>query len=292
MKKSSIVTLSKALAATVIGATALQADILNVFQDSVDFGNLAVTTSTNSDTVLVNDLSTPASALDGDAIWHWDLDGSGRTTLRHRPNPDAIFPVTSGYQLSFDAYIDPVSTGSTLVRIGNDGASMAGIKGAGVSMKILADGSINTESADLVNGGFISQNVSAAAAGTPFNLSVIFNAATAGDLIVPVGAGQLTLAPQTWALFVDNALIATDLAGLNGTSTGDGTYLYNPASGVSDIWWLTGGASSETGTDFQFDNIIIRTGADIGVVPEPSAVALALSSLVMALVFFRRLRRR
>jgi hypothetical protein len=101
-----------------------------------------------------------------------------------------------------------------------------------------------------------------------------------------VGGGGPTLAPNEWAIFV-NGSILDDGNGL--TSTG----LSEPngsVSGAQDIWWLSGLLGGATGTDIQYDNIIISTGSDIAVVPEPSVIALATGVLFMGLVMFRRLR--
>jgi hypothetical protein len=99
---------------------------------------------------------------------------------------------------------------------------------------------------------------------TPFNVTVVYNAAMEGDLTFSLGGSDLTLAPQTYALFLDDSLLATDLPVLSADTTGDSSWNFDPAAGAQDVWWLTGGASAESGMDFQYDNIVVKTEGDIG----------------------------
>jgi hypothetical protein len=80
----------------------------------------------------------------------------------------------------------------------------------------------------------------------------------------------VVLAPQAWALFIDDVLVATDLAGVNAQSTGDSTFVYVPGDGATDIWWLSGTATPSAGVDYQIDNVAIHTGSNIRVIPEAS----------------------
>jgi hypothetical protein len=68
---------------------------------------------------------------------------------------------------------------------------------------------------------------------------------------------------------------------LNATSTGDGTYTYDPAAGAQDVWWFSGGASSQAGMDVQFDNIAVKTGSEIGDgVVEPAVNGLMITGVL------------
>jgi hypothetical protein len=187
------------LTVTASTGTAGDGEVITLFQDAADFENFAVTNSTNSDTVLVDASTTPASGLDGDAIRQWDSDDAGRTTLRYTPDN----AVNAGIQYSFDVYIDPVSSGVNLMRVGNDSASMAGIKGSGVSVVIDSSGDIKADVASIADGGRTQVTYEAAATpGTRFNLTVVFNAAVEGNLDFSLGGSDLSLAPQTYALLL------------------------------------------------------------------------------------------
>ncbi len=151
------------------------------------------------------------------------------------------------------------------MRVGNDSASLAGIKGSGISLRIESSGDVIAEISNLAEGGWVGEVYEGVVAvATPFNITIVYNAAMEGDLAFSLGGSDLTLAPQTWALFLDDALLGTDLPGLSAASTGDGSWNFDPASGAQDVWWLTGGASAESGMDFQLDNILVKTGTDIG----------------------------
>jgi hypothetical protein len=246
-----------------LGAS-LQATTTLLFEGASDLERWTVTNSTSADVVVVDteEATQPVSQLDGDAIRIFDIDGSGRSTFRYLPDEGNF----DGMQLSFEAWISPEATENVLVRIGNDGIGMAGIKGSGYSLSLGGDGNIVPEVANPEGGGWKPNDVvGVVEQGTVFSVSLVLNTSEAAPLTFPYGEEDLTLAPQTWALFIDDILVATDLAGLNAESTNDGTYRYVPADGAFDIWWLSGSSTPAEGIDFQFDNIAVRTGADIGV---------------------------
>ncbi len=104
----------------------------------------------------------------------------------------------------------------------------------------------------------------------------------------PVNAFQYTFGDQV------NATLPADttLAFINGVLVGDKA---NPSAatgfdntlGVHRLGFI-GESDAKFGMDYHFDNIVLSTGADAGVVPEPATISLLFGALAIGVVVIRR----
>lgn len=247
----------------------LNADVISAFTNAADLSNFTITNAagSNAGTEIVNATTTPQSFLDGDAIRMYDGPDdplTNRSTLQYS-NATAF---TGGVQVSFDIF--DLSTGNAnLFRIGGSGANLGAAAQTTLGIQIISSGTIATQT------GSNTSFPDAFTPGTRANISVIYNN-TAGNLDLSAEGGP-NLAAGTWAVLVDGSVLTS---GLSTWSTTD----------AQDFAFLTGTAGSQSGMNIQYDNIVIRTGSDITVVPEPSTMALLAGLSVLGLVCFRRMR--
>jgi hypothetical protein len=244
----------------ILTTLSLQGGIISLYQGTGDLNNFTVSNSTDSDTL-----------ESGGMIRQFDNDSGGRTTMRYLPSS----AFSDGLQVSFNV-LDSSTDDMNVFRIGTDGASLAGGADATLGVRMTSIGNIvaETSSGNIIWGGAFTP-------GEQFNLSIIYN--STGSTL-NVGSG-ISLNVNEWAITVDGAILD------NGTATSTGLSNLNQTI-AQDMWWLTGFASSRTGSDIQYDNIVIATGSDIAVVPEPSATVLGVGILSLAVLLVRRVRRR
>ncbi len=92
-----------------------------------------------------------------------------------------------------------------------------------------------------------------------------------------------TLPADNIATFVNGVLVDTRINSVDGTG-------FDHLLGVNKVGFIGESDSKfSPSTDYLFDNVILSTGADAGIVPEPSTYALLVGAL--ALLFVARRRR-
>ncbi|MEX0323377.1 MAG: hypothetical protein AB3N63_14540 [Puniceicoccaceae bacterium] len=251
MKKVITLTLAGAL------ATLASADVTNLFMNA-------------------GDLAANFATIKGDANSMPD-DSSGELRMADfstSDKPEAYVYLTSpmmdGFQVDFTFRNDSQATytadgtaagtasnGEIRFRFGNDVDPTSNSK-TGLQLGFKWDADFRYGYDNGSNGGLSTSSVSGDhAAGTTFAVSVVANNSTTNALNFTMGGMAYTLQPLTYSIFVDGALAEQDI--LLQTGTGD----YDPAAGISRFGFL-GDSDSKGGADVYFDNLVLKTGADIG----------------------------
>ncbi len=250
--------MKKIITLTIAGAfaTFASADVINIFTDA---GDLAA----NFATIKGDSSSTPDDSTGELHIFDFSTGDK----------PEAYVymdsPLMNGFQVDFDfrnvsmatytadgTAAGTASDGEIRFRFGNDTDPTSNSK-TGLQLGFKWDNDFRL-GYDNGSGGLSTTSVSGDhAADTVYSVSVVANNSVSNTLDFTYAGTSYTLQPLTYSIFVDGALADQDIL----LQTGDSGY--DPALGITR-WGFLGDSDSKGGADVYFDNIVLKTGADIG----------------------------
>ncbi|WP_428389946.1 hypothetical protein [Mucisphaera sp.] len=254
-------------------------DLGDVWNANVDTGDASKFFAGEYGIELLNAGTSPVSPFgSGNAIRMYDFNTLDKPELQL----DLAEPLTGAFRVDFTTFNASTNASSSAIRfrMANTGDSISSESRSAFSLSWQADREFTAKS----EGGFGSV---ATKSTQPLDgvqmMTMVGNAATAGTYTYNLYGVERTLNPQSYDVYINGVLFNddTDADEINGLefhltkSAGN----YDPALGLGRIG-LIGSSNSNVDPDVYFDNIILRTGADV--VPEPAS-ALLLSLGVLAL---------
>jgi hypothetical protein len=238
-------------------ATAVNAEVLNIFSDT---GDLAANFAT-----IKGDANAEATDATGE-LRIYDF------STADKPEAYVLLssPIMDGFRIDFDFRNESQATynadgtaagtasdGEIRFRFGNDTSDPTSNSKTGMQLGFKYDGDFRYGYDSGDSGGLSTSSVTGdQAIGTTYSVTVVANNSTTSSLTYTYGGTEYTLAALTYSIFVDGALADQDI--LLQTGTAD----YDPAAGIGRFGFL-GDSDAKGGADVYIDNLVLYTGADI-----------------------------
>lgn len=291
-------TYARITAIALLSAVPLNAEVIRIYDSFVEPGTTGFTfikEGTNFGTTW-GALITPENPMDGHIagfrMWSFEFGSYSRADASYR------FPenLTGGFRISWKALNQNyywVDSGKRKVALRGANQSVAEdvINSSSTNyqnlVELYADGTVGGAWNRFEDGTGASSYVTDPGGGegpdpvplSPHTFDLVVNASTADNLTYVLHGTERTLHPMRMDLFIDG-LLATPPENVNGSP-------YEDKSGFDDLlgfgtFSFTTATSGHSQTDFVFDQIYIRTGADVNDGSEPAgnpiAVVVAASS--------------
>ncbi|MGJ8696377.1 MAG: PEP-CTERM sorting domain-containing protein [Verrucomicrobiaceae bacterium] len=258
MKKLTTTSLAILLAPAVHGA------IYSLYTDASSEAGFNERHETDGTTFIADTVVGSGAFGTGDALRIADLSGTDKPEVVWNSSVFGGADITSAFRLDLDVMNNIAPTGGSVdinLRFADSGDSI------GSSGNQLNTISFEESSAIKVNGSTKHTLLGPTAVSFLINVDILNSLQyTFGDQT------NTTLPAGSIATFIDGVLVSTD-ANNNGAG-------FDPSTGVNKIGF-TGESDAKLGADFLFDNIVLSTGSDAGIlaVPEPSSAVLLLGAL-------------
>ncbi len=274
-----------ALAATAIGGVA-EAAIVEIFTENLDAFNEVQDLGDGMNPYGVQILTAPTAFGTGDAMRMIDFYDMDKPELQG----ELAAPLLEPFRIDFQSINESPASSSSAIRfrMANSGQSITSESRSAFSLSWQADKKVSAKyngSAD-GNTGDVDTTSSDPLEGLS-DITLIANGATAGTYAYSLFGETRTLNPLSYDVYIDGALLNSSTEGdpkhdefKNGMlfhfeSSGN----YDPNLGLQRFG-LLGSSDSNVDPDVSFDNVILRTGSDIGAaIPEPSSLVMLLAGL-------------
>lgn len=220
----------------------------------------------------VENVAAPTAFGSGDAMRIYDLDAGEKPELQG----ELASPLLGAFRIDFqslDQSTGVLDPGAALrFRMGNSGDSITSENRVAFSLSWQADGELTAKHSDPGDGvGDVDTLSSAALVGVQ-TITLVANGAASGTYSYNLFGGSRTIDPLSYDVYINGTLLNTAFAtGLAFHEDKTGS-IYNPALGLQRFG-IVGSSDADFDPDYQFDNIVLRTGVHI---PEPSVLGLLL----------------
>ena len=263
-------------------------------------------TESGTDVVMIDNIAPVTPFNDGNAMRFDNMVTTDKPELQGEVATLAGAPLTDAFRVDFQSYNNSSNySGSEAIRfrMANSGKSITSESRAAFSVSWQSDGKINAKYSDHgLNDGVANDVDTTSTSFANENLykvidvTIIGNAKVAGTYSYTLFGESRTLNPQSYDVYIDEGsgfyLLNdnTDEWMINGLSftLEKSAAEYDPALGIGRFG-LVGSSDSNSGTQMMYDNILLKTGADV--IPEPATIGLLGISGAFILVS-RRLRRK
>ena len=265
-------------------------------------------TESGTGVVMIENIAPPTPFNDGNAMSFKNMVTTDKPELQGEVASLAGGPLTDAFRVDFQSYNNSSNyAGSEAIRfrMANSGKSITSESRSAFSVSWQSDGRINGKYSDHGLNDGVANDVdtkSFSVANDNLNLykvidvTIIGNAKETGTYSYSLFGESRTLNPQSYDLYVDDGsgwvLVnsGSDPWYANGLSfhLEKSAAEYDPALGIGRFG-LVGSSDSNSGTQMMYDNILLKTGADV--IPEPATLGLlGISGVFMFAA--RRLRRK
>lgn len=267
------------LALSVAGlCTATRADIINLYTENLDAFDVTqdLGDGTFYGVQTVPEGSSPFS--DGNAIRVFDFSPDDKPELQGELSAPLLEPFRIDFQ-SFDR--STVASSSAIrFRMGNTGQSITSESRSAFSLSWQSDGEFTAKYNGAADGSSTDVDTTSSdqLVGVQ-DITMIANGAVSGSYTYDIFGITRTLNPLSYDVYINGVLLNDSMPGdtnhddfKNGLLFHDRpTDDYDPTLGLQRFG-LIGSSDANVNPDYMFDNIILRTGGDIGnVIPEPSS---------------------
>ena len=275
-------------------SAAAQADVFEIFTeeiDEVDVFNATVDLGDGENPYGVQVVAAADSPFgDGNALQMIDLYDGDKPELQG----ELAAPLLEPFRIDFQSFDQSPADSSSAIRfrMANSGNSISSESRSAFSLSWQADGALTAKyqgNAD-ENASDVDTKKSAILEGV-HDVALIANGGITDAWTYNSFGIERTLNPQSYDVYINGEL-------LNSSEEGDNSHddfkngmafhtlksmeNYDPSAGIQRFG-LIGSSNSNTDPDYLFDNIILTTGADISMVPEPNASLLLVFGLVAVL---------
>ena len=231
----------------------------------------------------VNTVVPPVTVFnDGNALLMYDYATDDKPELQG----ELASALLSPFRIDFQSYNQSTNDTSNAIRfrMANLGDSISSESRSAFSVSWQADGELTAKYQGIADGnpGDVDTLSSDPLVGV-HDITMIANGAISGNFYYGLFGETRSLQPLSYDVYIDGVLLndSADPDFANGMKF---TLLYSQATYDPTLGLqrhgLLGNSDSAVDPDYLFDNIILRTGADMGVIPEPTSAALLLIGLL------------
>jgi PEP-CTERM motif-containing protein len=245
---------------------------LSAFDQKVDAGD-----GTPGEDYGVENVAAPTAFGSGDAARIWDMSSLDKPELQG----ETTSPLTDAFRVDFQSLNQsPLATSKAIrFRMGNAGKSITSESRVAFSVSWQSDGEVTAKYDDGANGvATVSSDELIGVA----NVSLIINPSDTNSFVYSLFGENRTLNTSAYDVYIDGALLNSDAEFIGGLPfhLGKSAAEYDPALGLQRFG-LVGSSNGDRAPDFQYDNIILRTGADV-TIPEPQTALLLIMAFGLA----------
>jgi len=298
MKKLHIIRITRTLAAMAFvgGSLTASADVFDIFTEDLSAFDEKIEDNSGFEAFFGNDVVPPVTVFnDGNALHMFDLAPFEKPEVRGEYTSAANgsnAPLTGPFRIDFQSINQSTNDSSKAIRfrMANAGLSISSESRSAFSLSFQADGDFTAKYSGIADGNASDVDTlnSDPLVGAQ-SISMIANGATAGTYAYNVFGVARVLDPLHYDIYINGVLLndSPDADFANGMQfhTEKSAGNYDPALGLSQFG-LLGSSDSDVDPNYLFDNILLKTGADI--IPEPSILGLALVGMLV--VAGRRVR--